>query len=50
MRSSNQYASRHITFHLPDGSVVPTHFLCDIVRVLDTVDEEASRLNVEVSD
>lgn len=38
------------TFHLPDGSMGPTHFLCDVVRVLDAVDEDASRLNVEISD
>ncbi|CAH2709803.1 DUF1629 domain-containing protein [Xanthomonas campestris pv. nigromaculans] len=37
-------------FRLPDGSVGPKHYLCDVVRVLDAVDEEASELKVEISD
>ncbi|MFA1723073.1 DUF1629 domain-containing protein [Xanthomonas campestris] len=37
-------------FQLPDGSVGPTHYLCDVVRVLDALDEESSKLNIEISD
>lgn len=44
------FAFAECLFRMPDGSVGPKHFLCDTVRVLDAVDEEASTLNVEISD
>lgn len=37
-------------YHLIDGSKGPPLFLCDVVRTLDALDEEASQLNVEISD
>ncbi|MEA9565211.1 MULTISPECIES: DUF1629 domain-containing protein [Xanthomonas] len=37
-------------FLLADGSPGPIHFLCDIVRVLDAVDEENSKLRIELGD
>lgn len=33
-----------------DGSPGPRRYLCDVVRVLDALDEDASRLNVKISD
>ena len=35
---------------LQDGSQGPPYFLCDVVRVLDALDEAASTLRIEVSD
>lgn len=37
-------------YRLADGSAGPTYFLCDVVRVLDAVDENSSVLNIEISD
>lgn len=37
-------------YRLADGSSGPTYFLCDVVRVLEAVDEEASELKIETSD
>ncbi|MCD0280302.1 DUF1629 domain-containing protein [Xanthomonas melonis] len=37
-------------FRMADGSEGPRHFLCDVVRVLDALDEERSEVEVEVSD
>ncbi|MGO1072126.1 DUF1629 domain-containing protein [Lysobacter sp. CA199] len=37
-------------FTLPDGTPGPQRFLCDVVRELDAVDEERSRLRVVMSD
>ncbi|MNC24614.1 hypothetical protein D3C75_726710 [compost metagenome] len=37
-------------YHLADGSKGPTYFLCDVVRTLDALDEEASTLHIEISD
>ncbi len=34
-------------FRLADGSRGPSYFLCDVVRVLDAVDESASKLKVK---
>lgn len=39
-----------VDFRLADGSPGPTHFLCDVVRVLDAVDEESSSLRIERGD
>lgn len=30
-----------------DGSVAPTYWLCDVLRLLDAVDEEKSRVKIE---
>jgi len=37
-------------YRLEDGSPGPIYFLCDVVRVIDALDEVASKLTVEVSD
>lgn len=37
-------------YTLQDGSTGPRYFLCDVVRVLDALDEEASTLRIEISD
>jgi hypothetical protein len=37
-------------YRLADGSKGPTYFLCDVVRTLDALDEEASTLNIVISD
>jgi len=37
-------------YRLEDGSAGPRYFLCDVVRVLDAVDEGSSKLTVEVSE
>lgn len=37
-------------YRLADGSKGPTVFLSDVVRTLDALDEEASELNIEISD
>ncbi|MDE5443758.1 DUF1629 domain-containing protein [Bradyrhizobium sp. CSA207] len=30
----------------PDGSAAPTYWLCDVIRLLDALDEEKSRVNI----
>lgn len=37
-------------YRLADGSKGPVYFLCDVVRTVDALDEEASQLNIEISD
>lgn len=37
-------------YRLADGSQGPTYFLCDVVRTVDALDEEASQLNIVISD
>ncbi|MFW9571111.1 DUF1629 domain-containing protein [Xanthomonas euvesicatoria pv. euvesicatoria] len=37
-------------FRMADGSEGPRFFLCDVVRVLDALDEEHSEVEIEVSD
>lgn len=37
-------------YRLEDGSMGPAYFLCDVVRVIDALDESVSKLGVEVSD
>ncbi|WP_294994809.1 DUF1629 domain-containing protein [uncultured Stenotrophomonas sp.] len=37
-------------YRLADGSRGPTYFLCDVTRTLDALDEEASTLNIIISD
>lgn len=36
--------------HLPDGTDGPLHWLCDVVRVLDALDEEKSRIESGTAD
>lgn len=35
---------------LADGTPMPRRFLCDVVRELDAIDEERSRLDIEIDD
>ena len=35
---------------LPDGAEGPRHWLCDVVRVLDALDEEKSIIKIDTSD
>lgn len=37
-------------YRLADGSEGPTYFLCDVIRTVDALDEEASQLNIVISD
>lgn len=37
-------------FVLPDGTEGPRHYLCDVTRTIDALDEEASTLRIIVSD
>ncbi|MGH8038887.1 MAG: DUF1629 domain-containing protein [Stenotrophomonas sp.] len=37
-------------YRLADGSKGPTYYLCDVVRTLDALDEDASQLNIVISD
>jgi hypothetical protein len=37
-------------FILADGSPAPQRYLCNVVRTLDALDEEASKLKIETSD
>lgn len=39
-----------VDYRLADGSKGPTVFLCDVIRTLDALDEEASELDIKVSD
>lgn len=36
--------------HLADGTPMPRRFLCDVVRELDAIDEERSRLDIEIDE
>lgn len=36
-------------YRLQDGSKGPRYFLCDVVRTLDALDEENSKLTIEIS-
>ncbi|APO93305.1 hypothetical protein BI313_00635 (plasmid) [Xanthomonas vesicatoria] len=44
------FAFHEVDYRLLDGSRGPRHFLCDVIRELDALDEEASKLKVEVDD
>lgn len=37
-------------YRLADGSKGPTYFLCDVVRTVDALDEDASTLDLVISD
>jgi hypothetical protein len=38
------FAFAECDYTLPDGSRGPTHYLCDVLRVLDVLDEDRSRM------
>lgn len=44
------FAFADVDYRLVDGSKGPTYYLCDVVRTLDALDEEASTLDIEISD
>lgn len=37
-------------YRLADGSEGSSYFLCDVIRTVDALDEEASQLRIEISD
>lgn len=47
---SEGFAFVECDYRLADGSKGPRYFLCDVVRTLDALDEENSKLNIEISD
>jgi len=44
------FAFAECDYTLADGSKGPRHYLCDVVRTIDAVDEEKSKLNITISD
>ncbi|WP_238294722.1 imm11 family protein [Caballeronia novacaledonica] len=42
------FAFAECSFILPDGSTGPQYYLCDIVRTLDALDENASKVLVQI--
>lgn len=44
------FAFAECDYTLADGSKGPTHYLCDVVRTLDALDEEQSELKIEVGE
>jgi hypothetical protein len=44
------FAFADADYRLADGSQGPSVFLCDVVRTLDALDEDASHLHIEISD
>ncbi|OAX67330.1 hypothetical protein A6R71_15610 [Xanthomonas translucens pv. arrhenatheri] len=44
------FAYTEVDYRLADGTKGPRHFLCDVVRELDALDEESSRLKIKVDD
>ncbi|MBV6808697.1 DUF1629 domain-containing protein [Xanthomonas campestris pv. pennamericanum] len=47
---SDAFAFAEVDYRLADGTKGPLHFLCDVVRELDALDEVASRLQIEIDD
>ncbi|KQR18555.1 hypothetical protein ASF90_03565 [Xanthomonas sp. Leaf148] len=47
---ADAFAFADTDYRLADGSKGPTVFLCDVVRTLDALDEEASELDIKISD
>ncbi|WP_223214420.1 MULTISPECIES: DUF1629 domain-containing protein [Xanthomonas] len=47
---SSAFAFTEVDYRLADGIKGPRHFLCDVVRELDALDEASSRLKIEVDD
>lgn len=46
----NAFAFADVDYRLADGTPGAQHYLCDVVRELDVLDEEASRLNIKIDD
>lgn len=46
----NAFVFVEAEYRLADGSAGPTFFLCDVVRTVDALDEDASQLNIIISD
>lgn len=44
------FAFARVDFRLQDGTPGPPYYLCDVVRVLDGVDEENSTLKIETGE
>lgn len=44
------FAFSETDYRLPDGSRGPSYFLCDVVRTVDALDEDASQLKILISD
>lgn len=44
------FAFAECDYTLADGSKGPTHYLCDVVRTLDALDEEQSKLKIEIGE
>lgn len=44
------FAFKPCIFTLPDGSPAAPHYFCEVLRVLDALDEEASTLKIETGD
>lgn len=42
------FAFAECDYILPDGSKGPTHYLCDVVRTLDALDEEKSKVRIHL--
>ncbi|WP_369939893.1 DUF1629 domain-containing protein [Xanthomonas medicagonis] len=47
---ADAFAFADTDYRLADGSKGPTVFLCDVVRTLDALDEEASELDIKIGD
>ncbi|OAX53513.1 DUF1629 domain-containing protein [Xanthomonas graminis] len=47
---SSAFAFTEVDYRLADGIKSPRHFLCDVVRELDALDEESSRLKIKIDD
>ena len=44
------FAFVHADYRLSDGTKGPSYYLCDVVREIDALDEDASKLTIEESD
>lgn len=44
------FAFAETDYRLADGSKGPNVYLCDVVRTVDALDEDASHLDIKVSD
>ncbi len=47
---SEAFAFAHADYRLADGSKGPSVYLCDVIRTVDALDEDASLLHIEISD
>ncbi|WP_313274863.1 DUF1629 domain-containing protein [Stenotrophomonas sp.] len=47
---SDAFVFADVDYRLADGSKGPMVFLCDVVRTLDALDEDASELDIKISD